>query len=40
MIHQFAPDGVEEILQVDEEGTLSTELLPGFNLVVATLFER
>jgi Uma2 family endonuclease len=40
MIHQFAFDGVEEIRQVDEEGTLSTELLPGFSLAVAMLFER
>jgi Uma2 family endonuclease len=40
MIHQFAPDGAEEVRQVDEAGTLSTELLPGFNLSVATIFER
>ena len=40
MIHQFAPDGVEEIRKVDEAGTLSTELLPGLNLAVATIFER
>jgi hypothetical protein len=40
MIHQFAFDGVEKIRQIDQEETLSTELLPGFNLAVATLFER
>jgi Uma2 family endonuclease len=40
MIHQFAFDGVEKIRQIDQEETLSTELLPGFNLTVATLFER
>jgi Uma2 family endonuclease len=40
MIHQFAFDGVEKIRQIDQEDTLSTELLPGFSLVVATLFER
>ena len=40
MIHQFALDGVEKIRQIDQEDTLSTELLPGFNLVVATLFVR
>src|SRR5271165_6205727 len=38
MIHQFTPDGVEKIRQIED--TLSSELLPGFNLLVATLFER
>jgi hypothetical protein len=33
-------DEVEEIRQVDEKGTLSTELLPGLHLAVATIFER
>ncbi len=32
MVHQFDPNGVEEVRQVDEEGTLTTELLPGFKL--------
>jgi Uma2 family endonuclease len=40
MIHQFATDGVEKIRQVNEEDTLSTDLLPGFNLAVETIFER
>ena len=40
MIHQFTFDGVEKIRHIDQEDTLSTELLPGFSLVVATLFER
>jgi hypothetical protein len=40
MIHGFAPNGVEDTRQVDEEGTLTTELLPGFDLAVATIFER
>jgi Uma2 family endonuclease len=39
-IHQFASDGVEKIRQIVQEEMLSTELLPGFSLVVATLFER
>jgi Uma2 family endonuclease len=40
MIHQFASDGVEKIRQVDEEDALSTDLLPGFNLAMETIFER
>ena len=40
MVHQFDPDGVEKIRQVDEEGTLTTELLPGFKLAIAAIFER
>jgi Uma2 family endonuclease len=40
MIHQFASDGVENVRKVDEEDTLSTDLLPGFNLAVETIFER
>jgi Uma2 family endonuclease len=39
-IHQFAFDGVDKIREVDEEEALSTDLLPGFNLAVATIFER
>ncbi|HZC59858.1 MAG TPA: Uma2 family endonuclease [Chthoniobacterales bacterium] len=39
-IHQFASDGVEKIRDVDEEDTLSTDLLPGFDLAVETIFER
>src|ERR1700722_5181112 len=40
MIHQFASDGIEKIRQVDENGELSTELLPGFRLAMETIFER
>lgn len=40
MIHRFGSDGVEETRQVSEYGTLSTELLPGFELAAATIFER
>src|SRR6516162_2614808 len=40
MIHQFASTGKEEIRQVLEEDTLSSDLLPGFNLDVAGIFER
>jgi Uma2 family endonuclease len=40
IIHQFALDGVERIRQVDEGDTLSTDLLPGFNLAAETIFER
>src|SRR5208282_4817005 len=39
-IHQFASDGVEKIRDVNEEDTLSTDLLPGFNLAAETIFER
>jgi Uma2 family endonuclease len=39
-IHQFASDGVEEIRQINEADTLSTDLLPGFNLAAETIFER
>jgi len=39
-IHQFTPTGIEEIRQVVEEDTLSSDLLPGFNLDVAGIFER
>jgi Uma2 family endonuclease len=39
-IHQFASDGVEKIRQVDEKDTLSTELLPGFDLAAEMIFER
>jgi Uma2 family endonuclease len=40
MIHQFASTGKEEIRQVLEEDTLSSDLLPGFNLGVAAIFQR
>ncbi len=40
MIHRFAVEGVEKIQQVDENGTISTELLPGFDLGAAIIFER
>jgi Uma2 family endonuclease len=40
MIHQFAFDGVEKVRQVNEGGTLSSELLPGFSLGAAIIFER
>ena len=40
MIHQFASTGREEIRQVVEQDTLSSDLLPGFNLDVAVIFER
>jgi Uma2 family endonuclease len=40
MIHQFAFDGVEKVRQVNEDGTLSTEFLPGFSLGAAMIFER
>ena len=39
-IHQFTFTGIEEIRQVVEEDTLSSDLLPGFNLDVAAIFER
>jgi Uma2 family endonuclease len=39
-IHKFASDGVEKIRSVNEEETLSTDLLPGFNLAAKTIFER
>jgi Uma2 family endonuclease len=40
MIHQFASCGVENVRQINEEGTLSTDLLPGFNLASEKIFER
>jgi Uma2 family endonuclease len=39
-IHQFGFDGIEKIRQVNEEDTLSSQLLPGFDLAPATIFER
>jgi Uma2 family endonuclease len=39
-IHEFASDGVEKTRQLHEADTLSTDLLPGFDLAVATIFER
>jgi Uma2 family endonuclease len=39
-IHEFGPDGTEKIRKVNEEDTLSSQLLPGFNLAAATIFER
>jgi hypothetical protein len=33
-------DGVEKIRQLGEEDNLSTDLLPGFNVAVETIFER
>ena len=40
-IHQFAVEGVEKIQQVTEDGTLATELLPGFELGASSIiFER
>jgi Uma2 family endonuclease len=39
-IHRFAPDGTEQVRLINEEGTLSTALLPGFSLVARTIFER
>ncbi len=40
MIHQFSSGGVENVRQINEEDTLSTELLPGFSLASETIFER
>jgi len=40
MIHRFASTGIEGIRQVVEGDTLSSDLLPGFNLKVAAMFER
>jgi Uma2 family endonuclease len=40
MIHRFASDGVEKFQQVSEQDRLATDLLPGFNLAVKTIFER
>ena len=40
MIHQFASGGGENVRQINEEDTLSTDLLPGFNLASETIFER
>jgi len=40
MIHQLTSDGAEKIREIDEGNTLSTDLLPGFNLPVETIFER
>jgi Uma2 family endonuclease len=39
-IHEFASDGVDTARQLVEEGTLSTGLLPGFELALETVFER
>jgi Uma2 family endonuclease len=39
-IHQFTSDGVEKIRQVHEQDTLSTDLLPGFDLAAEMIFER
>jgi Uma2 family endonuclease len=39
-IHLLASDGVEKTRQLGEQDTLSTDLLPGFNLPVETIFER
>jgi Uma2 family endonuclease len=39
-IHEFASDGVEKTRQLEEEDKLSTDLLPGFNLRLETIFER
>ena len=40
VVHKFGSDGVEAVRQIDEPGTLSTELLPGFNVAVTAIFER
>jgi Uma2 family endonuclease len=40
IVHQFPPDGFENIRQVGEEDTLSTDIPPGFSLAVRTIFER
>jgi Uma2 family endonuclease len=40
MIHQFVSDGTEQIRQIDEKGTLTTALLPGFSLAAKTIFVR
>jgi Uma2 family endonuclease len=39
-VYQLASDGAENIRQLGEEDTLSTDLLPGFNLAVEMIFER
>jgi Uma2 family endonuclease len=39
-IHEFARDGVEKTRQLEEKDNLSTDLLPGFNLRLETIFER
>jgi Uma2 family endonuclease len=39
-IHRFASEGLEEIRQIDEAGDLATDLLPGFHLAAAAIFER
>ena len=39
-IHELISDGVEKIRQLGEEDNLSTDLLPGFNVAVETIFER
>jgi Uma2 family endonuclease len=39
-IHQLTSDGVEKIRQLGEEDNLSTDLLPGFNVALETIFER
>jgi Uma2 family endonuclease len=40
IIHEFALDGVEKTRRLGEEGKVSTDLLPGFNLMLGTIFER
>jgi Uma2 family endonuclease len=39
-IHQLPSDGVEKIRRLGEEDTIATDLLPGFNLALETIFER
>ena len=39
-IHQLISDGVEKIRQLGKEDNLSTDLLPGFNVAMETIFER
>jgi Uma2 family endonuclease len=39
-IHQLTSDGIEKIRQLGKEDNLSTDLLPGFNVAMETIFER
>jgi Uma2 family endonuclease len=39
-IHQWTSAGVEKIRQLGEEENLSTDLLPGFNVAMETIFVR
>jgi Uma2 family endonuclease len=39
-IHEFASIGVEKTQQLVEKDTLFTDLLPGFQLALETIFER